>query len=592
MEACTGRIRAPKGPTDARDALNCEMVTATVEAAHGRKDSATEHLARAIALVAFVRADLNLTLSASSKADVLLDEIVRALIEQLSRGRFPDRNKLSPLEKVSSPKVAQLLTLSLQDLAFATQRGTTTHDLSAAIALKLIDVNPLNVTITRANQPTITRDVREVLTGLREASLPRKNGESIAMGVVRAILENESVAPHASVKVTWNGKTLNLDVTERPGDLVVGGAGLRGLERLFRGERSAEKLEARVDDLSSSTTRLAVAVALIRVGGDIVAVAKGWERALKESDGLPSPKRLLDVIKAQCAAAPTAPRSAGPTQPIDVCQMVKQAGAIYDPTGQLAPLVSAALEGDLRKVATAAVRGVFSSNLAQRVCCGDPDESECIARVDAFGNLATSFVSYATLKEGDDNGEAAARAAFKRAAYDVVTDLGSRKGFERPPSKRIFIPNASLRASVSQSYINEGNDGYRYLATIDWPTFSIVASRRESVRVEVQVSLTDILAPISEFAFRDINITYDQSGLVFANVLKPNVDIDLGIPALTTKLMLQASTSWRPFIPKKNPKDKENYKYLFSSTSFEGDQADWEGVLRSLEFGIGVKYVP
>lgn len=587
-----------------KNTLHCELVAAMVDAAKAKKESALEHMSRAIAVAAYMRAGFPAdTPPADSKR--IIDEIVRGVQDQLTEGAYSERSKLSPLEKVSAKRLEELLEVDLEKLISKAPRRATKHTLAVVIALKLMRGDSLDIALYAGGLEKSRLDAREALERLREDSLPQKSGESLSTGVVRALLERGTVIPRGKATVSLarhDGRLeLRVDLVPDPeapksDSLYAVGEGLSALELLLLGERAAEKLEARLDDLGKPESIPNIAVALIRVTGDVVAVVRSWERVLKEQGGAVDPKRMLEAIRDRCGDGTVSGTTATgePTTKLDLCALVKQALLVFDPTGQLKPLIDAALDGDLREVASTAVRAVFSPALANRLCCEVDDEDACLQRVDAYANLATSFVSYATLKEGDDNAEMAARTAFKRAAFDVVTNLGSRNGYDRKDYwTRVIIPTASLRASLSPSYYNQGSDGFRYLATIDFLTLPIILRDRDTVRMELQVSLVDLLAPFGEIAFRDIDTRYQDNGMVFANFLRPNVELAFGLPTLSTKLMLVGGGSLRPVIAKpKSDKTDFDRQYLFFGTPERGDGFDEEGLLSALEFGIGVKYVP
>jgi len=296
-----------------------------------------------------------------------------------------------------------------------------------------------------------------------------------------------------------------------------------------------------------------------------------------------------------CASRPTVP----------ACKVV---AAVSSPAGAQNGLAAGALLSNIRVLFAYASRGdyVEAAQTAIRYVfqrTGSTTDWE----LGAYQRFAESIVIYA-LESGDDKVPSeAARLAFRTAAVELIQYLGRGGGVQRwawtvdtfiplPRLTPLFLPDLALRASWSPSYVNASDGAVRYLASANWINVRFPIRRTEGTYFGLELSLVDLLAPLSELALRKTEQThYYRSENLFGNVFTPRLEALAGSPALSTHLTISAGISLRMVAPILDPvatsqnNGEASYHY---STLWDAKSADGTSLWpRFVEFGFAAKYV-
>jgi hypothetical protein len=81
-------------------------------------------------------------------------------------------------------------------------------------------------------------------------------------------------------------------------------------------------------------------------------------------------------------------------------------------------------------------------------------------------------------------------------------------------------------------------------------SFFATAKARHPCYSAVNLSAFDLLAPLAEIAKRSTGAHFDGSGKLAANLSAPRIDIEGGIPALSTHLLVGGGASFRMAAPR------------------------------------------
>jgi hypothetical protein len=73
--------------------------------------------------------------------------------------------------------------------------------------------------------------------------------------------------------------------------------------------------------------------------------------------------------------------------------------------------------------------------------------------------------------------------------------------------------------------------------------------RQSSVYAGLEASLVDWAASVSELALRRADVDYDNPGLVALDMIRPRLDLMIGLPVLTERLAMSLGASWRLIAP-------------------------------------------
>lgn len=264
---------------------------------------------------------------------------------------------------------------------------------------------------------------------------------------------------------------------------------------------------------------------------------------------------------------------------------------------QLQSVLSYAGTRDYQAAAQTTVRYVF-----QQIDNGDSPE------VGVYERFAESVVAYVLDAAEDKTPSNAARVAFRSAAVDMIQHLGQGGGLRRrawtldkplgirwPKPVPFFAPDLALRASWSPSYVNVTDGSARVLASANMLNFRFPLRRTEATYVGLELSLLDLLAPLSELALRKTDKThYDRVPNLFANVFSPRLEAVAGSPALSEHLAISAGMSLR--MAGATPDPTETAKsgepsYVYSMFYHAKDPSGTSLWPRFLEFGFAAKYV-
>jgi hypothetical protein len=269
-------------------------------------------------------------------------------------------------------------------------------------------------------------------------------------------------------------------------------------------------------------------------------------KAYRFTDGHPlSVTRLADVISGistlvldDCtkAAAPKA------------CTFFKHETQVLGIESTLWPIVRLASNGDYVDATQLAI-GIMFTGLRQSCTDGSSDTDACtmLPYVERF---ADDIVVYVVQAHADGTPTDETRSALRAATEDVIQQLSLNGGIDRTIwSREVFLPDLALRYDWSPSFVNGGPHSGRILASLPWLKVRIPFAHTNMVYSAVEVSLTDVVAPLAEQAARDGTATFAHPNLVWANLLAPRVDIDGGIPALSKHLLVGGGVTYRFVAP-------------------------------------------
>ena len=217
--------------------------------------------------------------------------------------------------------------------------------------------------------------------------------------------------------------------------------------------------------------------------------------------------------------------------------------------------------------------------------------------VTRYGRFIATLASYVLEEKEEGATSDATRAAFRGAAFDLLRTDGPKTGFDRSFAHDLFLPQPALRASYSPGYINEATDnGFRYVATLDWLTFRRKIRYSQSVYVSASLSLVDLLAPFSEAALRQQAPSPNHAMRLWLTVLNPRAELALGFPGLSKHLALIGGFSFRTAAAFRNPDSEDKYSYYtwLGSSERPSDFENKPGAFATqfIETSLGIRYIP
>ncbi|WP_441287800.1 hypothetical protein ACSRUE_37715 [Sorangium sp. KYC3313] len=271
-----------------------------------------------------------------------------------------------------------------------------------------------------------------------------------------------------------------------------------------------------------------------------------------------------------------------------VCaQIERQSSAltkIGDLQADLWPAIRLAGQGEYGEAASRAIRTFFSSRPG-----GEGDQ------VEIYRRFAESVIVYVLATVDDKNPSDADRAAFREASVEVLRELGTGGGMDRPWGHAFYRPDMGLRVSWSPSYIDGEGGSPRIVPSANTVNLRGVVRYTDAYYLALQPSFIDLLAPLSELALRRSEaVEYEDSGRVLLNAVTPRIEVMVGVPALSKHLVVSGGASLRLAAPFKK-KDQEGcdgacYRYKFLWNKKDDVVSDPAG-LGFIEFGFGVKYL-
>ncbi len=131
-----------------------------------------------------------------------------------------------------------------------------------------------------------------------------------------------------------------------------------------------------------------------------------------------------------------------------------------------------------------------------------------------------------------------------------------------------FLPTVGLRASWNNAYRNTwGGDGFRLVPSLDVLSLRTrVTPEGSRVRAGIDVSLVDVLAPITELALRNGDLRYDRQAALWLDAVRPRIDLAFGLPSLSRHLSFGAGVSLRVVAPYRGGGDTNAPKTLDDAT--------------------------
>lgn len=245
--------------------------------------------------------------------------------------------------------------------------------------------------------------------------------------------------------------------------------------------------------------------------------------------------------------------------------------------------------GDLRSLATKVLEQVLPE-VKDRETGLCKNGERCRKFIIAFAGYAVDMA----MNRGDDK---AARAAFKNAAEDILSETADeRRAFPRKGEATVWwstllVPSASIRLSWSPDYFNGvGSDQFRTLMSIDWLTFLRWAPFRN---VGLNLSLIDIAAPFTELAYRP-RAHVKNGGYVALDFFRPRFDVIFAVPEFSRRLMLSAGISLKAYNTEIRAAEAgEDMPTITYRAMFDCKPSDTscQGYRGAAEFNFGLKLV-
>jgi len=246
---------------------------------------------------------------------------------------------------------------------------------------------------------------------------------------------------------------------------------------------------------------------------------------------------------------------------------------------QLLPIIRAARRGNMSEVTHLAARALFEHTQNEK------------AEASVYRRFIESLAAYLIDSTTEGMPSDATRSAFRTAAIDVIREAGGASGLERPMLMAAVLPSLGLRASWSSTYVNHDGMSFRYVASVPWATLRVGLRRTNLSYVGVDLSLVDLVAPLSEFALRNNDrVEYKHSGRVAWNLITPRLDLLLAVPALSSHLAVGAGFSLRLVAPVEPTMRTENDATIttYDYQTVWGTDAP---VVRFFEFGFFARYL-
>jgi hypothetical protein len=162
-------------------------------------------------------------------------------------------------------------------------------------------------------------------------------------------------------------------------------------------------------------------------------------------------------------------------------------------------------------------------------------------------------------------------------------------------------PSPAVRLSFNSGYKNALGDGWRIVPSIDVLIARVrFTPRASNAYAGLQMSLVDLTAPLMELVLRRSDLTYDNEGNLWLEVLKPRVELTFGVPAATHRVLLSMGMSLRTVAPFQGAKiydpsrpiaNRATYITVWPSDPAGQDQRAVDGFSSFLEYNMGAKYV-
>jgi hypothetical protein len=634
--------------------LPCQLVAAVLAAAEGRKADSVERLSRALALIVFWKLSdqllsekqrLEQSLKQKGAAVAHPEEVERAktlneLVGQVRQGGKGENAVAQVVAPVAAPPPAdggkakpKTLRAKAASAAKATRVGPRRSAQRALLERLAADIH---VVFTKGSLPAdgllssiaklgteevlsrvgkampisvdgkaVKGDVIEILKQVKDADLTKLDGEGQSAAVARALLRFLGASTAGTIRLERADSGEFKFTTGAPGSKnEIIGSGLMGLDDLLSAARHAAQLEALLGAwVPDAAGLLELARVLVRTAEELETMAASLRQLHNaRADGidiLGFLERLAEAgLTRSCEPVQEATRADGnPIMAPTLCDFVTQTTGILDRSGHLRRVLVAALDGDHRTVAVESVRAAFSPEVKERICCGNDDAEACQRNIERYGRFAATFVSYMLAPRPDGSPDPDARGALKEATIDVLRiDTSNQAGYEREWWE-VYVPTFSLRTSWNSGYLNEGTNGRRYVATVDWPVIRGGWQSR-MLYVGVQGSIFEVLGPFSEFALRDSRVDYAGQDRVFLNWITPRVEFLVATPLVSRKVAISAGVGVRTVVPLRNwtqdpTTPGEDYTY---ATWFKDESAvethDKVRFYRAVEFSLAVKYLP
>lgn len=263
----------------------------------------------------------------------------------------------------------------------------------------------------------------------------------------------------------------------------------------------------------------------------------------------------------------------------------------------LRPLLAAAESGAARELATRAA-ALWIPN----------DEPAPCSRHGTYARFLAALVAQMPDDGARSEGHDAFAAQQLRPAALEFVRCHAASGVERAATSEgplgislDWRPSPALRVSWNGAYKNATGDGWRILPSLD----VLVARVRFTPRAAngyagLQMSLVDLMAPFMELAFRRQDLVYDNEANLWLEVIKPRVELTVGAPAVTHRVLLSAGMSLRTVAPFNGGKifdatkpagNRATYITIWPSDPAGQDQRAIDGFSSFLEFSLGAKYV-
>lgn len=407
-----------------------------------------------------------------------------------------------------------------------------------------------------------------------DASLESSLGE-----VVERILAQVEVMAPAQVSVEPPTEEGRIVLRLKAAGAGVSGAGRTHLERLVQAARTADRLRelpVRFDDS-------ATLVRFLNAGSSLRTLADAWREVVRQGH---SARGVLGALDRSLGAGQEL-LGCGAEQPPDACIWLEP--ATRRSSRNLLGRVFRATESGLGvKAAIAGIDDVFDA--AKR----RPELLEHAAALSRLQAVANTLVAYVTTERGTARGaDGATRAAFKAAAFDWM--LNSRSGagyFNGLPFEWITV---SSGLSWSNGYVNRGTNGARMQVSAEALAGRWAPVMQRNLYFGVSISLLNLLGPMAELALRDPDARYARSNRVWLDFLQPRLDILLGAPSFSRRLVLYSGASLRPIAPFPANGLEEDFVYAGFPRG-EAGVLDFgepsDRLYRLLELGIGLRFFP
>jgi hypothetical protein len=270
-------------------------------------------------------------------------------------------------------------------------------------------------------------------------------------------------------------------------------------------------------------------------------------RALRPLKGGPGDMLAsLDAFRSIATSGPDVCPS-GPVH-AEPCARLRRIDELTRPRGDLRDVAILAARGDTRELAVRTMSQVFARESVTLETCRPGNAP--------YGAFFTAFVAYVLDEQTTGDQLTLSREAFRSAAVDVARCTNAA-GIERVSRHELgrfsldIVPTFALRFSWNQAYRNElGSDGYRFTPSLDVLTARIRITGRDSIYYSgIELSLVDLLAPVSELALRRVDVAYDDQSNLWLELLRPRIDVNFGLPMATEHVFVSAGTSVRTAAP-------------------------------------------